>query len=157
MMNIQKTFRKKHSQGLAMVEFALIMPLILMLMYCVAEFTHIQMQANTLAKSVRDGTRYLADNAIVGTTGVIDVTQAETRTKNLVVYGLPIAGGTPRLRNFSPEDVQVFDLGDNLHIGVTATYTFTPIFALQIPTFGILDAPISLQFPLQATVIMRAL
>ena len=141
-----------------MVEFAIMMPLVLMLMYALAEFTHIQMLSNTLAKSVRDGSRFLADNSIVGTTGVVSITAAdEARTQNLVVYGIPVATATPVLKGFTPADVQVFDLGDNLHVGVTATYIFTPLFAPQIPTFGVLSAPISLQFPLQATVIMRAL
>ena len=148
----------KKQKGIAMVEFAISMPVIIFLLYCLGEIGRIQMMSNTLAKSVRDGARYLAENSTRGTTGIIDISDAVSlQTSNLVVYGIPVAVGAPVLDGFSVGDVQVSDLGDNLHIRVTATYDFTPIFNPQIPTFGIMDAPISLEFPLQATVTIRAL
>lgn len=148
----------KRQKGIAMVEFAISMPVIIFLLYCIGEIGRIQMMSNTLAKSVRDGARYLAENATRGTTGIIDISDEVTlETSSLVVYGIPVAVGAPVLDGFSVGDVQVSDLGDNVHIRVSATYDFTPIFNPQIPTFGIMDAPISLEFPLQATVTMRAL
>lgn len=148
----------KKQKGIAMVEFAISMPVIIFLLYCIGEIGRIQMMSNTLAKSVRDGARYLAENSTRGTTGIIDISDAVTlETSNLVVYGMPVAVGDPVLDGFSSGDVQVSDLGDNVHVRVSATYDFTPIFDPQIPTFGILAEPISLEFPLRATVTIRAL
>lgn len=150
--------QSKKQKGIAMVEFAISMPVIIFLLYCLGEIGRIQMMSNTLAKSVRDGARYLSQNATRGTTGVIDISDlVSLETSNLVVYGLPVAVGAPVLDGFSVGDVQVTDLGDSLHVRVSATYDFEPIFDPQIPTFGIMDEPISLEFPLQASVTIRAL
>ena len=144
-------------KGIAIVEFTIMIPLILLLLYSLAEIGRIQMMSNTLAKTVRDGARHLASNAQKGTTGVVDITDlVELQTKNLVVYGIP-AVGTPLLNGFSVADVQVNNLGDGLHVSVNAIYNFTPIFSPQIPTFGVMNEPISLSFPLRAAVTMLVL
>jgi len=145
-------------KGIAIVEFTIMIPVILLLLYSIAEIGRIQMMSNTLAKTVRDGARHLASNAQKGTTGVVDITNlVELQTKNLVVYGIPAPAGTPLLDGFSVDDVQVNDLGDGLHVSVSATYNFAPIFSPQIPTFGVMNEPVSLSFPLQAAVTMLVL
>ena len=145
-------------KGIARVEFTIMIPVILLLLYSIAEIGRMQMMSNTLAKTVRDGARHLASNSQKGTTGVIDITNlVELQTKNLVVYGVPAVVGTPLLNGFSVDNVQVNDLGDGVHVSVNATYNFTPIFSPQIPTFGVMSEPVSLAFPLQATVTMMVL
>ena len=78
--------RYPRQQGLAMVEFAIVLPLLLFLMFAAAEFGRALFQYNTLLKAVRDGARYMAQNAFLG-----DGTQingdAPTEAMNLVVYG----------------------------------------------------------------------
>lgn len=145
-------------KGIAIVEFTIMIPVILLLLYSLAEIGRIQMMSNTLAKTVRDGARHLASNAQKGTTGVVDITElVELQTKNLVVYGIPVVAETPLLDGFSANDVQVNDLGDGLHVSVSASYNFTPIFSPQIPTFGVMNEPVSLAFPLRAAVTMQVL
>jgi hypothetical protein len=78
MRNIQK--------GVAVLELALILPLMLVMTFVVTEFGRAIYQYNTLTKSVRDAARYLS----VQTPGT-QVTQA----KNLVVYGNTAGTGTP--------------------------------------------------------------
>lgn len=69
----------KHKQtGTAIVEFALILPLLLILVFITTEFSRALYQYNTLAKSVRDAARYLS-NQSPGT--------KIAESKNLVVYG----------------------------------------------------------------------
>ena len=86
----------KKQKGIAMVEFAISMPVIIFLLYCLGEIGRIQMMSNTLAKSVRDGARYLAENSTRGTTGIIDISDdVSLQTSNLVVYGMPVAAGDP--------------------------------------------------------------
>lgn len=69
--------RKKQS-GVALVEFALVLPLLLTLSLIVTEYGRALFQYNTLAKSVRDATRYLSTQS-PGTKNI--------EARKLVVYG----------------------------------------------------------------------
>lgn len=78
----RKCFRKHppgRSKGNALVELALIMPLILLITIGLIEFSHAYMQLNNLNKSIRDGIAYLSRIA-VSVTGntVIDFTNDPT-------------------------------------------------------------------------------
>jgi hypothetical protein len=77
---------KSRQQGVAIIEFALILPLLLLLAMTVTEFGRALYQYDLLAKSVRDAARYLSVQA----TGTHT---AEAR--NLVVYGNTAGTGTP--------------------------------------------------------------
>src|SRR5438105_5883676 len=71
--------RKKSLQsGVAIVEFALVLPLLLLLTMTVTEFGRALYQYDILAKAVRDAARYLS----VQTPGT-----HTTEARNLVVYG----------------------------------------------------------------------
>ncbi|MEN8132002.1 MAG: TadE/TadG family type IV pilus assembly protein [Pseudomonadota bacterium] len=154
-MNNGKIQHGGRQRGLAAVEFAIILPLMLLLILATAELGRAFYLSNTLAKSVRDGARYVADNAIEGTTGQIDLDGTlVSETRNIVLYG-SIGGGTPLLQDFAPGDIAVTQV-DVIHVQVSASYNFTPIFN-RIPTFGLGAGDIELNFPLQATVTMRAL
>jgi Flp pilus assembly protein TadG len=78
--------RLRSERGAALVELALVIPLLLVMALLVAEFGRAIYQYNLLVKSVRDATRYLA----MQTPGT-HVTEA----KNLVVYGSTASGTTP--------------------------------------------------------------
>ena len=148
----------KKSRGVAMVEFAIILPFIFLLLYCILEVSRLQLTYNNLAKSVRDGARYLASNSEIGDTGNVGITDAvEATTKNLVVYGLPINSGTSLIEGMTTDDVQVIDLGDDTHVRVTATMNYAPILGGSITGFGILDNPIDISISLAATSTMRSL
>jgi hypothetical protein len=69
---------KKGQRGVAIVEFALILPFLLLLTFITTEFGRAIWEYNTLTKSVRDASRYLAIQP-VGT----KITEA----RNLMVYG----------------------------------------------------------------------
>ena len=68
--------------GVALVEFALILPLLLILTFVTTEYSRALFQYNILTKSVRDAARYLS---------VYDSTDTlkHAIAKNLVVYGKP--------------------------------------------------------------------
>ena len=82
-----KPFMLKQS-GVALVEFALILPLLLLLTFITTEFGRALFQYNILTKSVRDGARYLTPYN-PGDTAKIAI------AKNLVVYGSPTNTGVP--------------------------------------------------------------
>ncbi|NPC55468.1 TadE/TadG family type IV pilus assembly protein [Caenimonas soli] len=77
----------KSHRGVALVEFALMLPMLLLLTVITTEFGRAIYQYNTLAKSVRDASRYLS----MQTPGT-QMTQA----RNLVVHG-NLAGTGPVL------------------------------------------------------------
>lgn len=77
---------KNKQNGVAMVEFALVLPLLLILTFIVTEYSRALYQYNTLTKSVRDAARYLSTQN-PGT----KITEA----KNLVVFGNLAGTGTP--------------------------------------------------------------
>ena len=151
--------QKSRQRGLAAVETVIILPILLLLMLGTAELGRAFYLSNSLAKMVRDGARHMSANATKGDTGIIDPTDAdyinaESVTKNLIVYGTPGGTGNVLLPDFLTADVTV-TVVDPVHVQVSAVYNFTPIFA-TIPTFGF-GADIQINFPLTATVTMRAL
>lgn len=138
----------ERQQGLAAMEFAITLPLIILIALAVTELGRGLYQYNTLTKAVQDGARYLSDNSI-NTLGLLDITLIDTangqaideNAKRLVVYG-DIDGGTPVLSNFDTATVTVTaidvfmpgastlpggDISPN-HVRVSATYTFEPLF-----------------------------
>jgi len=126
---------KQRQQGLAVVEFAIILPVIVLIALGVTELGRGLYQYNTLTKSVRDGVRYLSDVAI-GPLGTVDIGPYTTNTQNLVVYGDVDGGTTPVLPGLTTGDVSVTAVAVTLpgggittnHVQVSADFTFVPLF-----------------------------
>ncbi len=155
-MTCAKTFRAHSERGIAAVEFAIVLPLLLLMMLATAELGRAFYQYDTLTKAVRDGARYIAGVAYSGTTGTISLTASDIQiTRNLVVYGNIAGGNTPLLPGLSASDVSVSAV-DAIHVQVAAAYPYSPIFA-SLPTFGLGPADLSTTFTLTADVTMRAL
>jgi Flp pilus assembly protein TadG len=72
-------------RGAALVELALVLPLLILLTLIATEFGRAIYQYNTIAKSVRDAARYLSAQA--PNTGA-------TAARNLVVYGTTTPSGS---------------------------------------------------------------
>lgn len=146
----------KRQRGLAMVEFAITLPLLLLLMLATAELGRLISQYDTLTKAVRDGARYAASTAASGSTGLVYVTpQIQSAVANLVATGNINGTGNPLLPGLSAADVTVSDAG-NGYVSVSATYAYEPMLAATLPTFG-LGNSVSLAFALSAASVMRAL
>jgi Flp pilus assembly protein TadG len=142
--------------GLATVEMAIALPLLLLLMLATAEFGRILSQYNTLTKATRDACRYVASNAAVGTTRVVSITpQLQTNAGNLLVTGNVNGSGSPLLPGLATGSVTVSDAG-NGYVRVSVSYTYQPMIGATLPTFG-LAGSIPLAIPLSAAVVMRAL
>lgn len=142
-------------RGTAMVEFAIVAPLLLFLILATFEFGRMISQYNTLTKAVRDGARYAASTAAGGTTGVVNITSSiQSTVRNLVVTGTANGSGGPLLPGTAPA-VSVTD-GGNGYVSVSASYAYQPLIGASLPTFG-LGARIPLTITLNAQTIMRAL
>ena len=140
--------------GVAIVEFALVLPFLLLLTFIVTEYSRALYQYNTLAKSVRDAARYLSTQS-PGT----KITEA----KNLVVYGNPAGTGTPLALGLTTAQVPdpVWQLAGASPVINTVTiqigfgpggtaaqqYTFRPLFA---SVFGVTFADMTYA-PISAT------
>jgi Flp pilus assembly protein TadG len=147
----------RRARGLATVEFVIAMPLLLFLMFATAEFGRAFFHYATLSNSVRDAARFVSENAINGTTGVVEITATDiTRAKNLAIYGNVFGAGQAVLPAFVPSHLQVIDAGGD-NVRVTATYPYQSMLGATLPGFGTTGASTPLNFNLQIAVTMRAI
>ncbi|QLC72166.1 pilus assembly protein [Pseudomonas sp. LPB0260] len=151
-------FKPLHTQrGVAMVEFAIALPLLLLLLLAIGEFGRLLYHYNNLQQASRDAGRYVAGQAWNATLGQIELSgDLQTRTKNVAVYGVPAnpSGYASVVPDLSTGDVQVSSVGAE-HVRVSITYTFRPVIGNALPTF--FGSSIPLNIALNSTVVMRAL
>jgi len=150
--------RIRLQRGIAMIEFAITLPVLLFLLLATAEIARAISQYNTLTKAVRDGARYAASQAAgaSGSTGLILITpQMQTAVANLVATGNSAGSGAALLPGLSAANVTVADAG-NGYVSITASYSYRPMIGSTLPTFG-LGQPISLAMTFNAAAVMRAL
>jgi Flp pilus assembly protein TadG len=145
-------------RGLALVEFTITVPILLMLIMGTAEFGRALMQYNRLTQAVQDGARYTAGQvrARAGTSGAIALPSGlQTEARNLVVYGNSIGSGSPVLPGLTTGNVNVALVpGEN--ITVTANYAYDSLF-VSIPAFIYGSDVDTSAYTLQAAVTMRVL
>lgn len=144
-----------YQRGLALVETAITLPFLFFVMLAATEITNAFVEHTTLTKAVRDGARYVAEEAIDGTL-TVNVTDAlKNETRNLVVFGNTAGTGAPLINDLTVNDVSVNSVGgDNVEVSVS--YAYTGILGTVLPGFGY-GSDLSLLFNLGATVTMRAL
>lgn len=124
-------------QGVALVEFALILPMLLVMTFMTTEFGRALYQYNALTKSVRDAARYLTTQA---------PGSHQEEAANLIVYGTtsPTAATPPLARGLTTSHVQqpVWEtVGANPMINVVTVrisgYQFQSMFSTAFGrTFG---------------------
>lgn len=119
----------RNQRGVALVELALVLPLLLVMTFVVTEFGRAIYQYNIITKGVRDAVRYL-------TTQTPNSGASITAAQNLVVYGTTTAGTTPLARGLATSMVTATwpaPIGSNPAISsVTVTvsgYSFQSVFA----------------------------
>jgi Flp pilus assembly protein TadG len=147
----------KYARGVATVEAAIAIPLLLLLIFATVEIGRAFVQYAVLANSVRNAARHLAGKALLGTTQIVFISPGlYAETRNLAVYGNEAGSGSPKLPGFSTAQVTVSDAGAN-NVRVSAAYPFQPLFGTQLPTFGANGSPVTTTFDMHIDVTMRAL
>ena len=144
------------SKGVAIIEFMIVLPICLILIMATAEFGRAFLQYNTLTKSVRDGVRYVASNALVGSTGVVSINgTVVAQAQNLVVYGNTAGTGSAILPGLTTGAVTVASPGAS-NVSVSVAYPYGSIFVF-VPGFFYGGNTATNGFSLQAAITMRAL
>ena len=88
---------RTRERGQVLVEFALVSPLILALLFGGIQFGYAFYTYNNLAKAVSDGARYASMHTYFGlcTTSCNSDPAFVTAVQNVVLYGNPIPSGSP--------------------------------------------------------------
>lgn len=152
-MNVYpRTGRKQ--QGIAVLEFMLTVPLLVLVVFAVSELGWAFHQYHTMTRATQDGARHAASRALTGAGLVVLDSALVQEARNLVVYGNSVGAGDPLLPGWSTGDITVSS-PDASHVEVRARYNYVPIVG-RIPAFYGGD-PIELAFEMKGTVQMRAL
>jgi Flp pilus assembly protein TadG len=109
--------RRFKQKGSSTVEFAMMLPLLLLLVVVVSEFGTLFYQLNALNKSVQSAARYLSDVSV----NKKNTTTQMTNAQNLAVYGNSAGTGTAVLLNLTPANFVITN-PDSEHVQIVATY-----------------------------------
>lgn len=147
----------RRMKGLALVEFAVSVPLLLLLLFGGAEFTHFLMSYSILNDAVRDAARYVAGQALAGQSGVVVLTGPMTTAgQNLVVYGNVGGTGPKLLPALTTGQVTISADVANSNVNVSVAYPYQALFAGTLPSFGF-GSTISTALTLNISTTMKAL
>lgn len=139
--------KSKNERGAELVEFALVLPLLLLLVLGAIEFGRAYFTYNILAKAVRDGARYAATTGATSS-GTLDAT-AITKTKNVVVYGNSAGSGTKKILDLQTNQVtvtQTFVSSFEQYTNVIVAYPYQPLFSLVLPAAITMRPSVRMQF-----------
>ncbi|MGQ7818353.1 TadE/TadG family type IV pilus assembly protein [Metapseudomonas furukawaii] len=149
-------------RGVAMVEFAIALPLLLLMLLAIGEFGRMLYQYNSLLQASRDAGRYVAGKAWDRTLGKIVLVDQQqdkdlvSEARNIAVYGIPgvTDDSQPVVAGLETGDVSVTEF-DAEHVQVSITFAFQPLLGDGIP--ALVGDEIDLNLNLVATTVMRAL
>ena len=133
----------KKQRGLAAVEFAIVVPVMLFLMMATAEFGRVFYHYNTLTKAVQTGARY-ASKPLLKTSELTNIdADFKQRIQNFVVYGNENGGGAAVLDGLAASNTNVAISSNvaNKTITIEAQYDYDfavlgnfPLFGFTLPT-----------------------
>ncbi len=109
------TFKQK---GSATVEFAMLLPLLLLLVFTVSEFGVMFYRLNALTKSVDIAARYLSG----AEEGYPNTTVHITEAKNLAVNGNTTGSGSAIVPGLTSTEIVITNDTTHEHVKVVATY-----------------------------------
>jgi len=147
MVNVMIGKQRKNERGVELVEFALVLPFLLLCCLGLIEFGRAYYTYNILTKAVRDGARFASADRI-STTGVIPAATV-TNIKRVVVYGNTTGTGAPKIGNLATGQVSVtpesISLVEN-YITVGVAYPYAPLFRMIMPASITLSPTVKMRF-----------
>jgi Flp pilus assembly protein TadG len=149
--------RKQSIAGLAIVEMAIVLPILMLLTLAAGEFGRAFIQYSRLSHRVQSAARFVAENTLQGTTGVAVLTNSiRTQARNLVLYGTTSAGTKPAVPGLTATDVAITVTPDGI-VNVSIAYAYRPVIGDALPVFGFGQDIATASILLKPRVVMRAL
>jgi Flp pilus assembly protein TadG len=143
--------------GIAAVEMAIVLPIVLLLLMPVGEFGRAFIQYSRLSHRVLAGARFVADNAYADSSGVASLSSTiGAQARNLVVFGSTAGGSTPAVPGLSTSQVviQVEPAGT---VRVSIVYPYQSVVGGVLPMFGFGGDLLTGALVLRPRAVMRAL
>ncbi len=133
---VRKSSAAHKVNGIAAVEMAIVLPLVLLLLLPVGEMGRAFVQYSRRAHRVQAAARHVAENAMSGTTGVPTLTpQLLLEAQNVVVFGTPAGVGSPAVPGLAPGAVFV-SVDSSGIVRVQLTYAYQPAAGGLLPMLG---------------------
>ena len=129
---------KKRQQGLALIELALTISLLVAITFGITEFGRAMYQYNTLAKAVRDGVRFLAVRDPADPAAI-------SGAQCMVVHGNPGCTGPTLVPGLTLGMVSVCHAMDPACAATHQSQGFSPVVNLVTVTIGGANAPFTFQ------------
>lgn len=146
----------RRQKGLALVEFTITAPFLLLMMLAGSELVRAFTQYTILADSVRDALTYAARQANLDSTNTPDLTAPQRRQiRNLVRFGNVAGTGAAVLPGLGDDQVVVSIVGGD-DVQIVVAYPYRPMLGATLPSFRF-GAAISSAFTLSITNRMRTL
>lgn len=118
MIHFFSSKQRQHEHGQAVVEFALVLPLFLLLFFGIVEFGRVWMTVNVLTSAAREGAR-------VASVSGSNFTPARTAAQNVLSSG-----------NVAGASVTISGPNSNNEVRVTVTVTYRTITGTALPGLG---------------------
>lgn len=147
----------RRARGIAAVEMAIVLPLVLLLIMPVGELGRAFIQYSRLSHRVLAGARFVADNAHADSSGVPSLSSTiGAQARNLVVFGSTAGGSTPAVPGLSTTQVviQVEPAGT---VRVSIAYPYQSVIGGVLPMFGFGGDLLTGALVLRPRAVMRAL
>ena len=152
----QKIMRRD-SHGLAAVEMAIVLPIVMLLVLPIGEVGRAFIQYSRLSHRVQVGARFVADNAYQGSTGIPSLTNTvRAQARNLVVYGTTAGVGTPAVPSLTPALINVSVSPAGI-VRVWVDYPYQSVVGGVLPMFGLGSDIVTGTLVLRPSSTMRAL
>lgn len=141
---MKKRITKERSEsGTAVVEFAIMAFLFLMMIIAIVSGGHLFFTHNALVESTRRGARYAATLAKPDTGSCANSSTTVDPVKNMVLYGTPMAGTKTLVSNLQPTNITVcysndYGVGQGTVSVQIENYTYTfavGAFDINMPAY----------------------
>jgi hypothetical protein len=161
-MNNQLWYKKQ--RGIAAIEFTIILPFFLVIIFLTAELGRVLYQYSQLTRMIRDAGRHLSQTIITTGNGVPSDLIDEycdgciSETTNILIYGAS-SGTNSLLSGINITDISIseFPIDSGIMV-ISVDYDWTPIFFEKISGFGLASGKaIDLSFSLNSTYAVRAI
>jgi Flp pilus assembly protein TadG len=139
--------RSRHTSGQALVEFALVIPIILMLMMGIVDFGRLMFALVSISNATREASRYASvrgsdldgENQITDCDGIASIARGTAFLFELNSITVSYErNGTVYATCASPPSAEALQMGDRVVVSTTATIRIlTPMISNIVPAFPV--------------------